>query len=193
MNDTTLKPHESVQTEDNIDDKSYGVYWFLLLAALLLLCLVPDQAAWVNTTRGWYTQPLLGCVLGLGVMALFALVRVVESLKNFRESPIGRGENTVETVFDELESYRTALVSSLLFFLYVQSLSAFGFMLSTLVFTTVLLWMSRLLSLNWFITNLVTVAVLILIFRVTLNIWLPDAWIYSLLPDNLADLANQYL
>ncbi|MBV1790711.1 hypothetical protein KQ940_21835 [Marinobacterium sp. D7] len=176
-----------------MEDRSYGIYWFLLLVSLVLLCLIPDQAAWVDTKRGWYTQPMIGSTLGLVVMAMFSLVRVAQSFKDFRNSPIGRGDNTVELVFDGLDSFRTALVSSLLFFLYIQSLELLGFMLSTAIFTTVLLWLSRLLNRTWLIANLLTVAALILIFRVGLHIWLPDAWLYSLLPDNLSDLANQYL
>jgi len=193
MNNNHLKQTETAESLDAQEERSYGVYWFLLLVSLVLLCLIPDQAAWVDTKRGWYTQPMLGSALGLCVLAIFALVRVVESLKDFRNSPVGRGENTVEMLFDSLDGYRTALVSSLLFFLYVQSLTLLGFTLSTLIFTSVLLWLSRLLDRTWLISNVLTVAALVIIFRITLHIWLPDAWLYSLLPDNLADLANQYL
>ncbi|WP_246590252.1 tripartite tricarboxylate transporter TctB family protein [Marinobacterium ramblicola] len=193
MNNDTLKQLETPDSDGALEDRSYGIYWFLLLVSLVLLCLIPDQAAWVDTKRGWYTQPMIGSTLGLVVMAMFSLVRVAQSFKDFRNSPIGRGDNTVELVFDGLDSFRTALVSSLLFFLYIQSLELLGFMLSTAIFTTVLLWLSRLLNRTWLIANLLTVAALILIFRVGLHIWLPDAWLYSLLPDNLSDLANQYL
>ncbi|GGB84393.1 hypothetical protein GCM10011352_07810 [Marinobacterium zhoushanense] len=194
MNNISTKQISAAQeNEESLEEKSYGVYWFLLLVSVLLLCLLPDQAAWVNTKRGWFTQPMVGSALGLSVMAIFSLVRVAQSLKEFRNSAIVRGENTVEMVFDGLESYRTAIASSLLFFLYIQSLTLFGFLLSTVLFTTTLLWLSRLLDRTWFITNLLTVAALIIVFRIILHIWLPDAWLYSLLPDDLADLANQYL
>ena len=193
MNNDCLKQIETVDTDNTVEERSYVVYWALLLVSLVLLGLIPDQAGWVETKRGWFTQPMFGCSLGLSVMAIFSLVRVVQSLKEFKNSPVGRGENTVEMVFDGLESYRTALVSSMLFFLYIQSLSIFGFTLSTLAFTSVLLWLSRLFDRTWFITNVLTVAALVVIFRITLHIWLPDVWLYSLLPDDLADLANQYL
>jgi hypothetical protein len=193
MNNDCPKQIEMPDSSDTVEERAYGAYWVLLLVSLVLLGLIPDQASWVTTKRGWFTQPMIGCKLGLSIMAIFSLVRVAQSLKEFRNSTTTRGEKTLELMFDGLESYRTALFSSLLFFLYIQSLSVIGFMLSTLVFTSVLLWLSRLLNRTWFITNLLTVAALIAIFRITLHIWLPDVWLYSLLPDDLADLANQYL
>lgn len=192
---TTITPDTltTQESEEQPEERSYGAYWFLLLASVVLLGFVPSQAEWVQTTRGWYTQPMLGSLLGLFVVAGFSLIRVIQSLKDFRKTPIGRGENIVDSVFDTLDSCRTALVASLLFFCYIELLDVIGFMLATMLFVTTLLWMSRLLNRTWFISALVTVAALIFIFRFTLHIWLPDVWLYSLLPDNLADFANQYL
>lgn len=174
-------------------ERASGIYWFLLLISLVLLCLVPLEVPWVDSSRGWYTQPMLGSLLGLLVLAIFSLVRVIQSLKGFRTTPIGRGENIVEDVFETLDSCRTALVASGLFFCYIKLLDLFGFMLTTLLFITTLLWMSRLLNRTWFIASLFTLAALILIFRFILHVWLPDVWLYSLLPEPLSDFANQYL
>ena len=184
MNINTTSQLEMPRSKMYRADKTYGAYWLLLLVSLVLLCLIPDQAAWVSTEHGWYTQPMFGCILGLGVMIVFSSVRVVQSLKALRNTAGDRGD---------AGGYRTVIVSSLLFLAYIQSLSIVGFLLSTLIFTLTLLWFSQLLNRFWLITNLVTVAALILVFRIILHVWLPDVWLYSLLPDNLADLANQYL
>lgn len=192
MNTTSDTPDMQESAEPS-RERASGIYWFLLLISLVLLGLVPLEVPWVNSSRGWYTQPMLGSLLGLSVLAIFSLVRVLQSLKGFRTTPIGRGENIVEDVFETLDSCRTALVASGLFFCYIQLLELFGFMLTTLLFVTTLLWMSRLLNRTWFIASLFTLAALILIFRFILHVWLPDVWLYSLLPEPLSDFANQYL
>lgn len=182
-----------VETDDTQVESVCGTYGLLFLVSLVFLCLLPYQAAWVTTDRGWYTQPVLGPALGLGILAIFSLVRIAQAFKHRRGSASGSAGNVIEMLFDRLENYRTALMSSLLFFLYVRSLSLFGFLLSTVLFISTLLWLCRLFDRTWFFANLLTVAALVIIFRIILHIWFPDAWLYSLLPDNLADLANQYL
>lgn len=193
MNTTTTDTSTHQDVDEHLEERSYGAYWFLFLISLVLLCFVPSQATWVSTTHGWFTQPMLGSLLGLSILCLFSLFRVIQSLKDFSNTPIGRGENTVEAIFDALDGFRTALVASVLFFVYIKLLDVIGFMIATTAFTITLLWMSRLLNRTWFISALLTVTALIIIFRFVLHIWLPDVWLYSLLPDAMADFANQYL
>ena len=163
-----------------------GIYWLLLLLGLGLLLLAPWQASWVDTSRGWFVQPRVGSSVGLVVLVLFALVRVAQFAR------AGRWPLASE-LLNNLPGYRTAILSSLLFLLYIGSLPVLGFVLSTLLFVGTLLWLSRLLDRFWLIVTALTVLALVLIFRVGVSVWLPDAWIYSLLPDALADLANRYL
>ncbi len=172
-----------------IDQRSYGIYWFILLISLTLLALLPDQAKWITTKRGWYTQPMIGPALGISILALFAAVRLLLSFKIsylFNNDPL-------ESLTDTLSNYRVALFSSVLFFLYINTLSVFGFALATLMFVTTLLWLSRLLDRFWFGCTVGTITVLILIFRVGVSVWLPDVWLYNLLPEEWAIFANQYL
>lgn len=169
--------------------KHYGIYWFILVGALLFLCLLPLETPWVDTKRGWYIQPMFGSSLGLFLVAVFSAVRVIESVKRgylINLKPIDR-------LIDTLSSYRTALFSALLFFLYINTLSVLGFVLSTLIFILTLLWLSRLFEQTWILASLFTITVMVLIFRVGLSVWLPDVWLYSLLPDTWTDFANQYL
>nr|WP_221195793.1 hypothetical protein [Halomonas organivorans] len=166
----------------------------MLVVSIVLLILVPDQAAWVDTRRGWYTQPMMGALLGLGTLAIFSAYRALQLTRyEIRQGrcPLFR-KNPLETLVELLDSYRTALISSLLFFLYIKSLPILGFVLATLMFVTVLLWLSRLLNRTWLLASLGTVMALVLIFRVTVSVWMPDVWLYSLLPDQLADFANRY-
>lgn len=170
-------------------DKSYGIYFGILTVALILLAFLPWEASWVETRRGWYTQPMFGTALGLIIVALFAAVRVIEALRqNLLQKP-----NPAEILAEFLSSYRVALFSSALFFLYINTLSVLGFFLASLFFISTLLWLSRLLNRTWFIASLCTLIAMVLIFRVGVSIWMPDVWLYGLLPDSWSDFANQYL
>lgn len=168
--------------------------WMLLISCILLL-LIPDQATWVETKRGWYTQPMMGVILGLGIMASFSAFRVFQLLRcnadQWRNTAFR--QNPLESFVTILDSYRTALIASLLFYVYIHGLSIIGFVPATFVFVTVLLWLSRLLNRTWLLASIGTIIALVLVFRVAVSVWLPDVWLYSLLPDHLADFANRYL
>lgn len=176
-------------TDELPQEKRYGIYWCILALALILLCLLPFQTPLIHTQRGWFLQPMFGSSVGLSLLVIFTSVRVIQSIKD----GFLKRWNVIESLFETLSSYRTALISAVLFFVYINSLSVLGFTLSTLLFTTTLLWLSRLLNRTWFLATLGTLAAMILIFRVGVSLWLPDVWLYSLLPDSWSDIANQYL
>jgi hypothetical protein len=163
-----------------------GIYWLMLLLGIALLALMPWQAGWVNTERGWFVQPRFSSSLGLLVLVLFSAVRVVQYSRRRHFPGLG-------SLLGCLGGYRTAVLSSVLFLVYINSLSVLGFMLSTLLFLTTLLWLSRLLDRFWLWVVVATVVALVLIFRIGVSVWLPDVWLYGLLPDSWADIANQYL
>lgn len=175
--------------EVNSVSNTYGVYWFILVSSVALLIVLPEQAAWVKTKRGWYTQPMIGPLLGITILATFSALRLLVSFKLDALKRL----NPLEELAQAAGNYRVALFSSALFFLYINTLSVFGFALATLLFVSTLLWLSRLLDRFWFSCTFLTITALILIFRVGVSIWLPDVWLYGLLPDNWADFANQYL
>ncbi|MGB1237599.1 MAG: hypothetical protein ACPG4U_05270 [Pseudomonadales bacterium] len=173
----------------NIKHHSYGIYWILFALCLTLLALTPSQAPWITTSRGWFIQPMFGSTLGITIIALFSAVRVIQSIKagylaHFR---------LIEALVEAVSAYRTAIFSALLFYLYVQSLPVIGFVLASLVFVITLLWLSRLLNRTWLLACLFTLIAMVLIFRVAVSLWLPDVWLYSFLPAQLSNFANQYL
>ncbi|WP_243431780.1 hypothetical protein [Aliamphritea spongicola] len=172
-----------------VEQRTFGIYWLLLAVAAALLILLPEEAKWVNTKRGWYTQPMIGPAIGLSVLMIFTAVRLMISFRLIWLRSI----DPIDSLLATLSNYRVALFSSALFFLYINTLSVFGFALATLMFVTTLLWLSRLLDRFWFACTLGTVTALILIFRVGVSVWLPDVWLYELLPEELANFANQYL
>lgn len=187
-NKTQIEPIES-DVATPISEQGYGIYVGILLFALALLILLPWEASWVDTRRGWYTQPMVGTALGLAILACFALVRVIQGINR----QLIRIDNPAEMLVDFISNYRVAIFSSALFFLYINTLSIFGFFLASLIFISTLLWLSRLLNRTWFLASLGTLIAMVLIFRVGVSVWLPDVWLYGLLPEQWADFANQYL
>lgn len=187
-NKNPIEPVEQ-DTETTVSEQGYGIYFGILIAALILLILLPWEASWVETRRGWYTQPMFGAALGLIIVALFALVRVLDALRQQFFQQL----NPAEMLADFFSNYRVALFSAALFFLYINTLSLFGFFFASLIFVATLLWLSRLLNRTWFLASLGTLIAMVLIFRVGVSVWLPDVWLYGLLPDDWADFANQYL
>lgn len=172
-----------------------NIYWILLIASVILLLLIPEQASWVETKRGWYTQPMMGALLGLSIMAIFSAYRVIQFTygKGNQWRSTAFRQNPLESLVALFDSYRTALISSALFYLYIESLSIIGFVPATFIFVTILLWLSRLFNRVWLLATVGTLIALVLIFRVAVSVWLPDVWLYSLLPDYLGDFANRYL
>ncbi len=187
---TTAQHNDSeAQVSISTEEKSSSVYWMILFAGVALLLVMPEEAKWVNTKRGWFTQPMVGSALGLSVMVIFAAWRAVFSFKSRNCNPA----NLLESAFTSLGRYRVAIITSALFFLYVNTLSVIGFVPASLIFVTLLLWLSRLLDRFWFMVTMFTLFMVVLIFRVGLTLWLPDVWLYEFLPEEWAVFANQYL
>lgn len=183
------QPSTSPESSPTWTRATGGIFVLFAIAGVLLLWQLPDQAAWVKTKRGWYTQPMMGPALGLGVFVLFAVLKVFQHLRRFHLHPL----KALDSGADAVASYRVAIIASALFALYIHSLSIMGFVPATWLFVLTLLWVSRLLNGFWILTSLVSVAAVVLIFRVMLNLWLPDVWLYGLLPEEWSLFANQYL
>lgn len=164
-------------------------YLVLFVGAVGLIIFSFTETKWVATGRGWFLQPRVAVLFGLIIFASFTLIRLIQYRKhlNFKYSvwPL--------RLVNFIDDYRTALISSITFLIYLKSLSIFGFALSTLLFICTLLWFSQLLNRTWLLVSLFTVVSLVFIFRMGVSVWLPEAWLYELLPDALADFANQYL
>ena len=192
MNAENNAPHatDEVNTETTVvaEKPRPGVYWCILLAGLLLLALLPDQASWIDTKRGWFTQPMVGPAIGLTIMTLFAGLRAWRGFRRWHPD-----SNLLEDLFSALSNYRVAIISGALFFIYINCLPIIGFVPASLIFVTTLLWLSRLLDRFWFGATLFTLFLMVMIFRVGVGLWLPDVWLYEQLPTQWADFANQYL
>lgn len=169
-------------------------YYFYLLSfigSVTLILLQPTQAKEVQNAHGWFSQPYVAPLLGLSIIALFSgIYLLVNTIKHFNHL---KRINPIELVFGAISKYRTAVIISGFFFLYIFSLSIIGFALSSFILVLTMLWISNLFTRFWVVTSFISIGVIVLVFRVVIALWLPDVWLFSFLPDSMADFANMYL
>lgn len=184
----------SIETSTSTSTQLPAHYYFYLLSfigSVTLILLQQYQAAGVTTTHGWYTQPYIAPLFGLSIISIFSGVYLlVNTRKHFSYL---KSVNPIELAFYAISKYRIAIIISVFFFLYIQSLSVIGFAPSSFIMIISMLWISNLFNRFWVMMALLSVFVLVIVFRVIVNVWLPDVWIYSLLPDSLSAFANMYL
>lgn len=191
INELTLEQEDKATLGTESLPSHYYFYLLSFIGSVSLILLQPSQAKAVQNAHGWFSQPYIAPFIGLGIIALFSGIYVlvntmkhVDCLKNI---------NPIELAFGALSKYRTAVIISGFFFLYIASLSVIGFALSSFILVLSMLWISNLFTRFWIMTAFLSIALIVLIFRVAIALWLPDVWLFSLLPDQLADFANMYL
>ncbi|MBR9867769.1 MAG: tripartite tricarboxylate transporter TctB family protein [Oceanospirillales bacterium] len=171
-------------------EDNFPFYILVILVSIGLLCFVPSQARIIDTDKGWFLQPMIAPLIGLGIMAIFSLVMVAGKLKEIFSVDL---KTWSEYLYDSVSYNRVPVITSVFFYIYIHMLNVTGFFLTTLLFVTVLLALSRLLNRYWFIaTFLVTVAIAF-IFRYVIGLWMDDVWLYEFLPNDWSDFANSYL
>lgn len=184
------------QSEESVSatpDLPSHYYFYLLsfIGSVILMLLQPSQAKEVARAHGWFSQPYIAPFVGLGIIALFSgAYTLFYTIKCFKYL---RVINPIELGFKVVSKYRTAVIISGFFILYISSLSIIGFALSSFVLILSMLWVSNLFTRFWVVTSLLSVIAIILIFRVAVNLWFPDVWLYSLFPEEISDFANMYL
>jgi len=185
---------ETENKSNSIDNELPMNYYFYLLSfvgSVALILLQPFEAAIVKSTHGWYSQPFIAPLFGLSIISIFSgIYLIINTKKNFQYL---KNVNPIELSFNAISKYRTAIIISIFFYLFIISLSVIGFAISSFIMIISMLWISNLFNRFWVIMSLISVSILIVIFRVIVSVWLPDVWLYSLLPDYLSEFANMYL
>ncbi|SEQ79285.1 hypothetical protein SAMN03080615_02741 [Amphritea atlantica] len=171
-------------------DENIPFYVLVTLISFVLLCLVPSQASIIDTHKGWFLQPMLGPLIGLSIMAFFSCVMLAGKLKALFSIDL---KTWSEYLYDALSYNRVAVITSILFHFYIHLLNVTGFFLTTLVFVSLLLALSRLLNRNWFIATFLVSVAIVFIFRYVIGLWMDDVWLYQFLPADWSDFANSYL
>ena len=163
---------------------------FFAISGLCLIALAPWQVKWVGQARGWFTQPAFAPLMGLAVMTVFACARAVMHYRHDASSQYRAALHEHVSAF--IAVYRIPAIIAAFFMIYLSVISVIGFAPASLVFLLSVLWLTDLANRYWCIVTVIAVIALVVIFRVTLGLWLPDAALYEFLPAYWRDLANAY-
>lgn len=191
INEVILEQEEKAGLATQSLPSHYYFYLLSFVGSVALILLQPSQAKEVQNAHGWYSQPYVAPLLGLGIIALFSGIYLL--VNTIRYFDCLKSINPIELTFHAISKYRTAVIISCFFFLYILSLSIIGFALSSFILVCTMLWISNLFTRFWIITSFISIAIIVLVFRVAISLWLPDVWLFSFLPDQMADFANMYL
>lgn len=88
---------------------------------------------------------------------------------------------------------RSAVIYSTAFLAYVFALSYLGFAVSSLAFGQFCLWRAGLRTKRWALINLAFCATLVVVLRVIMGLWFPQAPVMQFLPDWFANTVGPYL
>lgn len=174
---------------DQAQRKSKLFFIVTFVVTMYLIFSFPEHTTEMKRARGWYTQPFVAPLVGLSVLAFFSFLKLLTILR-----PQPDDDTIVRGLIDNLPYYQVVLITGTLFIVYIYAIGVIGFAASTLLFVLSLLWLSRLLTWFWAFYALVAVTLIVLIFRVGVNIWFPDVTLYeTLFSGELLYFMNSYL
>lgn len=178
--------------EDTVQEGTPGR---LILALFFLafggsgLALMPYQTGTSPGDEGWFTQPWL---MPLLTLALLTVVSLIHTLTVWRKIENIKASNTGGALTGELWMW---LKTAEFFFWYVAYILLLGFVgygLSTFLFVAGLGFRVGLRQPKWLLAALGATLAMVLLFRFGLEIWVPPAALYELLPKGLGVFLQRY-
>jgi hypothetical protein len=162
-----------------------------LIFALALLVLVPFATSSAPEGRAWFLSPRKLPLLGVLMMMSGASFLTLDFLRR-RTAALDRQVfwQRAMTAFDGM---REACLYTLVFCLYVAALTYIGFALSTLIFGQICLWMAGLRERRWVVWNFGFTIIVVVMLRVVMGLWFPQAPILEFAPSWFANSIGTYL
>lgn len=154
--------------------KSKLFFLVMTLVSCYLIYSYQSHTVDIKRDHGWFTQPYIAPLFGLGLLAFFSFIKLMLVIR-----PIEGEKGLLDSFVESLSDYLMVAITAALFFVYVNIISIVGFAISTTLFVLSIVWLSRLLSPIWALNTFIAVALIILIFRVGVNIWIPDVVLYE--------------
>jgi hypothetical protein len=162
-----------------------------LMAALLLLVLLPFATKAQPADKAWFLSPRNVPVLGILMVGLPGLALALRLLREWRASP--QPSAYLRRALSAFGDLGPAIGYTLLFCVYLFAIPWIGFALSTLVFGQACLWVSGLRGARWALLNLAFTAIVVFVLRGLMGLWFPFAAVFSLLPGNIGNVIGPYL
>ena len=174
--------------QEGVPGRAVVALFFLVLGAGGL-ALIPDQTGASPGDEGWFTQPWLMPLLTLGLLGAASLLYVVALWRNgefAREKMSGAalaGEAWIWLKSAEFFAWYVA---------YIVLLGLIGYSFSTFLFVACLSLRVGLRQPKWLLAALGITLAMTLLFRLGLEIWVPPADLYDLLPKSVGVFLQRY-
>lgn len=181
--------HKEVTDERVEQSRTLPFYFTFFCCCVFLLYFITDEVK-VFSDKGWYLQPMLGPAIGLSVMTLLSFFKAAKALIYIEYLSY---QTVVRYLTQMILVHRIAFCSAGSFYVYIHALSVIGFLPSNLALLLFMLFVSQKLDRYWGWIACATAVGIVVIFRVVIGLWMDDVWLYSLLPDVVADFCNMYL
>ena len=173
--------------EETSESKAPGrliVALFFLILGAMGLALLPANTGKSPGDEGWFTQPWLMPTLTLGLLTLAALFH---TLSVWRARTVAEGG-----VAGELWIWLRAAEFFLWYVLYILMLGWVGYGLSTFLFIAGLGIRVGLRQPKWILAALGVTVAMTLLFRLGLQIWVPSADLYEVMPKDVRNFLQRY-
>ncbi|MXY38252.1 MAG: hypothetical protein F4027_06560 [Rhodospirillaceae bacterium] len=153
------------------------------------LALMPLQTGTSPGDEGWFTQPWLMPLLTLGLLTAVSLLFVV---KLWRDGEFSRSKTTGAALAGEAWVWLRSAEFFAWYVAYIVLLGLIGYGLSTFLFVACLGLRVGLRQPQWLLAALGATLAMVLLFRLGLEIWVPPADLYDLLPKSVAVFLQRY-
>lgn len=178
--------------EEEIHAESVGLFGLVvLILSFILLVVTPFVTGTQPAGKAWFLSPRNLPFASIGLMLIGSGLIVAQ----FFRTRWATNDSSLfwSRAFSGFEGMGAALKYSLLFCAYVFVLGYVGFAFSTWLFGQICLWMSGLRGWRWAGWNLAFAVATVLILRVMMGLWFPQAPILEYAPAWFANSVGPYL
>lgn len=162
---------------------------FFLVFGVGGLALMPYQTGTSPGDEGWFTQPWLMPLLTLGLLSAVSLIYVV---KLWRSGEFATAKISGNALTGEAWIWLKSAEFFVWYVAYIALLGYIGYGLSTFLFVACLGLRVGLRTTKWLLAALGATLAMTLLFRLGLEIWVPPADLYDLLPKSVAVFLQRY-
>ena len=174
--------------QDGVPGRAVVALFFFVFGAGGL-ALMPHQTGTSPGDEGWFTQPWLMPLLTLGLLSAASFIYIVML---WRSGEFAKAKMTGTALAGEVWIWLKSAEFFFWYVAYILLLGLVGYGLSTLLFVAGLGFRVGLRRPQWLLAALGATLAMTLLFRLGLEIWVPPAALYDLLPKELGVFLQQY-
>ena len=183
-----MSAFEEETAQDSAPGRMILALFFLVFGAGGL-ALMPFQTRLAPGDEGWFTQPWL---MPLLTLALLTAVSLIYTVRIWRDRENTLASNTGKALAGELWMWLRSAEFFFWYVAYIWLLGVVGYGISTFIFVADLGFRIGLRHPKWLLAALGATIAMTLLFRLGLEIWVPPAALYDILPRSIGNFLQLY-